>query len=66
MAAAQGLEFHRPMRSSRRLERAVRLVRSQVAPYGADRFFAPDIERATKLVVSGQMRALLDDELFET
>jgi histidine ammonia-lyase len=66
LAAAQGLEFHRPMRSSRRLERAVRLVRSQVAPYSADRFFAPDIERATKLVVSGQVRALLDDELFET
>jgi histidine ammonia-lyase len=44
----------------------VRLVRSQVAPYSADRFFAPDIERAIKLVVSGQVRALLDDELFET
>jgi histidine ammonia-lyase len=66
LAAAQGLEFHRPMRSSRQLERAVRLVRSQVAPYSADRFFAPDIERATKLVVGGQMRALLEDELFET
>jgi histidine ammonia-lyase len=65
LAAAQGLEFHRPMRSSRSLERAVRLVRSQVPPYGVDRFFAPDIEAAKKLVISGQMRALLDDELFE-
>jgi histidine ammonia-lyase len=65
LAAAQGLEFHRPMRSSRPLERAVRLVRSRVPPYGVDRFFAPDIEAAKKLVISGQMRALLDDELFE-
>jgi histidine ammonia-lyase len=65
LAAAQGLEFHRPMRSSRSLERAVRLVRSQVPPYGVDRFFAPDIEAAKKLVTSGRMRALLDDELFE-
>jgi len=65
LAAAQGLEFHRPMRSSRSLERAVRLVRSQVPAYGVDRFFAPDIEAAKKLVRSGQMRALLADELFE-
>ena len=65
LAAAQGLEFHRPMKSSRRLERALRLVRSQVPPYSADRYFAPDIEAAKKLVVSGRMRALLDDELFE-
>jgi histidine ammonia-lyase len=65
LAAAQGLEFHRPMRSSRSLERAVRLVRSQVPPYGVDRFFAPDIEAAKKLVTSGQVRALLADELFE-
>jgi histidine ammonia-lyase len=43
----------------------VRLVRSRVPPYGVDRFFAPDIEAAKKLVISGQMRALLDDELFE-
>jgi histidine ammonia-lyase len=64
LAAAQGLEFHRPTKSSRKLESALRLVRSQVPPYTADRFFAPDIEAASKLVVSGKLRALLDDELF--
>ena len=66
LAAAQGLEFHRPMRSSRGLERALRLVRSQVPPYSVDRFFAPDIEAAKRLVISGQMRALLDEGLFES
>jgi histidine ammonia-lyase len=64
LAAAQGLEFHRPMKSSRRLESALRLVRAQVPPYTADRFFAPDIEAAKKLVVSGKLRALLGDDLF--
>ena len=64
LAAAQGLEFHRPMRSSRRLESALRLVRAQVPRYMQDRFFAPDIEAARKLVTSGKLRALLDHELF--
>ena len=64
LAAAQGLEFHRPMRSSRTLESALRLVRSQVPRYSADRFFAPDIEAARKIVTSGRLRALLDDDLF--
>jgi histidine ammonia-lyase len=64
LSAAQGLEFHRPMKSSRKLESALRLVRAQVPAYTVDRFFAPDIEAARKLVVSGQLRALLDDELF--
>ena len=64
LAAAQGLEFHRPMKSSRALERALRLVRAQVAPYTVDRFFAPDIEAARKLVISGQLRALAGDGLF--
>jgi histidine ammonia-lyase len=64
LAAAQGLEFHRPMRSSRALEGALRLVRARVAPYTVDRFFAPDIEAAKKLVISGQLRALPGNDLF--
>jgi histidine ammonia-lyase len=64
LAAAQGLEFHRPMRSSRALESALRLVRAQVPRYTADRFFAPDIEAAKQLVIAGKLRALVDDELF--
>jgi histidine ammonia-lyase len=64
LAAAQGLEFHRPMKSSRALESALRLVRARVPPYTVDRFFAPDIEAAKKLVISGRLGALLGDDLF--
>jgi histidine ammonia-lyase len=64
LAAAQGLEFHRPMKSSRALESALRLVRARVPPYTVDRFFAPDIEAAKRLVISGQLRALPGDGLF--
>jgi histidine ammonia-lyase len=64
LAAAQGLEFHRPMRSSRALESALRMVRARVPRYTADRFFAPDIEAAKQLVTSGKLRALPGVELF--
>jgi histidine ammonia-lyase len=53
LAAAQGIGFHRPLRSSERLERFVALLREHVAPYEQDRFFAPDIEAAKSLVLSG-------------
>ena len=43
-AAVQGIEFHRPLRSSELLEAQVTHVRARVAPYDRDRFFAPDIE----------------------
>ena len=50
LAAAQGVEFHRPLRSSDTLETAVEAIRSVVAPYGADRYFAPDLEAAAGLI----------------
>ncbi|MDE1011579.1 MAG: histidine ammonia-lyase [Paraburkholderia fungorum] len=43
MAAAQGIEFHRPLRSSAVLERVIGDIRENVAFYEKDRFFADDI-----------------------
>jgi histidine ammonia-lyase len=57
LAAVQGIEFHRPLKSSATLERAVQLVRSRVKPYVSDRFMAPDLEAARSLVASGELRA---------
>ncbi|HLK70560.1 MAG TPA: histidine ammonia-lyase [Steroidobacteraceae bacterium] len=59
LAAAQGLELHRPLRSSRVLEQVLQRIRRRVPHYERDRFFAPDIEAARRLVVSGELRALL-------
>jgi histidine ammonia-lyase len=53
LAAAQGIEFHRPLRSSQVLEDAHALIRKAVAAYDQDRFFAPDIAAATALVRQG-------------
>ena len=55
LAAAQGIDFHRPARSSLSLERVHADIRSRVAFYAADRYFAPDIEAAKTLVRSGRL-----------
>lgn len=44
MAAAQGIEFNRPLKSSATLEQAMGTIREQVAFLEEDRLLAPDIE----------------------
>jgi histidine ammonia-lyase len=56
LAATQGLEFHRPLKSSPPLETVARQVRDRVRPYERDRYFAPDIAAITAYVRSGALR----------
>ena len=60
MAACQGLEFHRPLRSSAPLKAAHAALREAVAPWTEDRVMAPDIEAAKRLVERGTFAALVD------
>jgi histidine ammonia-lyase len=53
LAAAQGIDFHRPARSSAPLEQVHESIRADVAFYEVDRYFAPDIEAAKHWVKSG-------------
>ena len=53
LAAAQGIDFRAPLRTAPRLAEARDLVRSRVAFYDHDRYFAPDIAAAQSLVESG-------------
>ena len=55
LAAAQGIEFLRPMTSSDALEQAHALLRAQVPALSQDRYLAPDIEHATRLVRNGEL-----------
>jgi histidine ammonia-lyase len=59
LAAAQGIDFHRPARSSRRLEEVHAGIRQDVPFYAADRYFAPDIDAARSWVKSGRFAALV-------
>ncbi len=55
LAAAQGIEFLRPLASSPALEAAHALLRAQVPAMHADRVIAPEIAAATALVASGAL-----------
>ncbi len=59
LAAAQGIEFHRPAQSSPGLERVHAGIRRDVPYYAADRYFAPDIEAAKSRVTSGEFAPLV-------
>ena len=59
LAAAQGIEFLRPMTSSAPIEAAHALLRTQCPSIERDRYLAPEIERATALVTSGRLARLL-------
>ena len=63
LAAAQGIEFHRPLKSSAELEQVWAIVREAAAPYASDHYFAPDIERATAGVRAGRYRPFAGDLL---
>jgi histidine ammonia-lyase len=64
LAASQGVDFRRPLATTAALEAAHRLLRTQVPFYDRDRYFAPDIERATGLITSGSLSALLPQNLL--
>ena len=55
LAAAQGIDFLRPLRSSAALESAHALLREACPSITHDRYLAPDIERATALVTDGSL-----------
>jgi histidine ammonia-lyase len=59
LAAAQGIEFLRPLSSSPALEQAHALLRRHSPPVARDRYLAPDIEQATRLVTGGALSDVL-------
>ncbi len=57
LAAAQGIDFLRPLQSSAPVEALHARLRQDCASMPADHYLAPDIERAAALVQSGALRA---------
>lgn len=53
VCAAQGVAFRAPLETSAPLRAVVARLREDVAPLGADRYLAPDLERAAGLIRSG-------------
>ncbi|WP_372887237.1 histidine ammonia-lyase [Shimia sp.] len=53
LCAAQGVEFRAPLTTSAPLQKVLARLRSEVATLGDDRYLAPDLEAAARLVASG-------------
>ncbi|MEN8195730.1 MAG: histidine ammonia-lyase [Pseudomonadota bacterium] len=56
LCGAQGIEFHRPLKSSALLEEVMADIRARVARWESDRYFAADIEPVLTMVTSGALR----------
>jgi histidine ammonia-lyase len=59
LAAAQGIDFLRPLMSSVSIEAAHAQLRAHCPTMVQDRYLAPDIERATQLVRDGSLASIL-------
>jgi histidine ammonia-lyase len=59
LAAAQGIEFLRPLKSSAALEAVHALLRERCPPMAQDRYLSPDIEHAATIVADGSLARLL-------
>lgn len=59
LGACQGLDFRKGLRTSASLEQARHILRETVPYYQEDRFFAPDIEAASRLLANGCLTTLM-------
>jgi histidine ammonia-lyase len=64
LAAAQGVDFHRPLVSSATLERLHAAVREHVDFYSEDRYLAPDLKALDQLLRTDLCRSLVSADLL--
>jgi histidine ammonia-lyase len=61
LCAAQGLDFHRPLKAGRGAEAAYRHVRAHVRPLGRDRTLHRDLEAVERLIRGGSLLAAVEE-----
>ena len=65
LAAAQGVDFHAPVRTSPPLREAMSAIRASVPFYSADRYLADDLEWAKAAVLDGALSGAVQAELLD-
>ncbi|MGO4713015.1 histidine ammonia-lyase [Bradyrhizobium sp. 2TAF24] len=65
LAAAQGVEFHRPLAPAAPLAEAVKRLRIEVAHLDQDRYLAPDIAAAKRMLGAGSLGDIAGVPLFD-
>ncbi len=63
LAAAQGVDFHKPLETSPRMSEVQKLIRAEVPFYEKDRPLTPDIEAIRLLVKNGVFNEFLEEVL---
>ncbi len=66
LAACQGIDFRRPLKTSETLEKIFSLVREKISFYDKDRYFAPDIAAAKKIITSGELSPFISSVMEST
>lgn len=61
LAAAEGIEFRRPLRTSQPLEAVHAILREQVPARTGDRTFTPDIESVRRLIAEDRFKPFVSD-----
>jgi histidine ammonia-lyase len=64
LAACQGIDFRKPLMTSPLLDEAKALLRRHVPFYDKDRYFSPDIEAASRLIVSSAYNRFMPEGLL--
>jgi histidine ammonia-lyase len=64
LAAAQGIDFHAPLKTSKTLQGILAAIRKKVPHYHKDHYFAPDIQETADIVRSGLCLDLVGRGLF--
>jgi histidine ammonia-lyase len=59
LASAEGIDFRRPLRSSKDLEKTHGLIRSKAASREQDREFTTDIEAVAGMIEYGEFQSLV-------
>ena len=62
--AAQGIDFHAPLKSSPALEAARAAIRAAVPFHAKDRYLAPDVAWAKAAVLDGALSRAVQERLF--
>ncbi|MAG96719.1 MAG: histidine ammonia-lyase [Alphaproteobacteria bacterium] len=60
ICAAQGVEFRQPLTTSETLQRVLAQVRQIIPAIGQDRYFAPDLEAASRMIAEGKLVGSVD------
>ncbi len=66
LAAAQGIDFRAPLKTTEPLESAKGVLRDHVSFYDKDRYFAPDIETAQRLILNAEFIDWMPAQLLTT